>query len=151
MGSLKFEDEDTFQLRQLFADKIPEGDEELLTFLSLEDNDGEIQAKANLFRTSGVYDKMLGDLIIKTCAEILQVTIVLVTSNESIPRLLYVPNQFPVKSLFLLHSGAGHYDSTRNAEEGKPSHNSEANSSCAGWPASKLYMYLNKSTSIRKC
>ena len=90
-------------MRQLFADKISEGDEELLTFLSLEDNDGDIQAKANVFRTSGVYDKMLGDLIIKTCAEILQVTIVLVTSNESVPRLLYVPNQFPVKSLFLLH------------------------------------------------
>lgn len=70
----------------------------------MEDNDGDIQAKANVFQTSGAYDKMLGDLIIQTCAEILQVTIVLVTSNESVPRLLYVPNQFPVKSLFLLHS-----------------------------------------------
>ena len=61
LGLLKSEDEDTFQLRQLFADKIAEGDEELLAFLPLEDNDRDIQAKANEFRSSGVYDKMLGD------------------------------------------------------------------------------------------
>ena len=40
LGLLKSEDElDTFQLRQLFADKIAEGDEELLAFLPLEDNE----------------------------------------------------------------------------------------------------------------
>ena len=93
-------------------------------------------------------------MIIKTCAEILQVTIVLVTSNESVPWLLFVPDQFSSEeSVFVAFHfyGAGHYDSTRNTEEGKPSHNTKANSSCAGWPASKLYMYLNKSTYIRKC
>ena len=117
LGLLKSEDEDTFQLRQLFADKIAEGDEELLAFLPLEDNNGDIQVKANEFRTSGVYDKMLGDLIMKTCAEVLQITIVLVTSNESV----FVAFHF---------YGAGHYNSTRRAEEGKrPSHNTKANSS----------------------
>ena len=132
LGLLKSEDEDTFQLRQLFADKIAEGDEELLAFLMLEDNDGDIQAKANEFRTSGVYDKMLGDLIMKTCAEVLQITIVLVTSNESVPWLLFVPDQFSSgESVFVAFHfyGAGHYDSTRKAEEGKqPSHDSKANS-----------------------
>ena len=132
LGLLKSEEEDTFQLRQLFADKIAEGDEELLAFLTLEDNDGDIQAKANEFQTSGVYDKMLGDLIMKTCAEVLQITIVLVTSNESVPWLLFVPDQFSSgESVFVAFHfyGAGHYDSTRKAEEGKrPSHNSKANS-----------------------
>ena len=132
LGLLKSEEEDTFQLRQLLADKIAEGDEELLAFLTLEDNDRDIQAKANEFRNSGVYDKMLGDLIMKTCAEVLQITIVLVTSNESVPWLLFVPDQFSSgESVFVAFHfyGAGHYDSTRKAEDGKrPSHNSKANS-----------------------
>ena len=81
----KTENEDTFRLRQLFVEKILEGDEELLAFLPQEENEGDIQAKANEFRTPGVYDKALGDLITKTCAEVLQITIIVVTSNKSVP------------------------------------------------------------------
>ena len=43
----KTEDEDTFQLRQLFADKIAEGDDELLAFLPIENSDGDIEARVN--------------------------------------------------------------------------------------------------------
>lgn len=122
LNLLKTEDEDTFQLRQLFADKIAEGDDELLAFLPFENNDGDIEAKVNEFRCPGVYDKTLGDLIMKTCAEVLEVTIVVVTSNESVPWLLFVPEKFSSEeSIFVAFHfyGAGHYDSTRKAEEGK--------------------------------
>ena len=66
---LKTEDEDTFQLRQLFADRISEGDGELLAFLPFENNDGGIDTKVTEFRSPGVYDKTLGDLIMKTAQE----------------------------------------------------------------------------------
>ena len=129
LNLLKTEDEDTFQLRQLFADKIAEGDDELLAFLPFENNDGGIEAKVNEFRSPGVYDKTLGDLIMKTCAEVLQVTIVVATSNESVPWLLFVPETFSgEESIFVAFHfyGAGHYDSTRKAEEGKLSHDTNA-------------------------
>lgn len=108
----------------MFADKIAEGDEELLAFLPFENNDGGIEATVSEFRSPGVYDKALGDLIMKTCAEVpvLQITIVVVTSNESVPWLLFVPEQFSSQeSIFVAFHfyGAGHYDSTRKAREGK--------------------------------
>jgi len=40
----------------------------------------------------------------KTCAEVLEVPIVVVTSNESVPSLLFVPEKFSAKSISLLHS-----------------------------------------------
>ena len=129
LNLLKTEGEDTFQLRQLFADKIAEGDDELLAFLPFESNDGDIDEKVNEFRSPGVYDRTLGDLIMKTCAEILEVTIVVVTSNESVPWLLFVPEKFSSKeSIFVAFHfyGAGHYDSTRKAEEDKLSHDAIA-------------------------
>ena len=58
----------------------------------------------------------------KICAEVLEVPIVMVTSNESVPSLLFVPEKFSSKeSIFVAFHfyGAGHYDSTRKAEEGK--------------------------------
>lgn len=80
---------------------------------------------------------MLGDLIRKTCAEVLQITMVLVSSSESIPWPLFVPDKFPSEeSVFVAFHfyGAGYYDSTRKAEEGKSSHDTKANSSCDGRP-----------------
>lgn len=125
------ENEDTFHLRQLFVEKIAEGDEELLAFLLQEENEGDLQAKANEFRTPGVYDKALGDFIMKTCAEVLQITIIGITSNESVPWLSFVPNKFSSEeSIFVAFHfyGACHYDSTRRVDEGKPSNNIKANS-----------------------
>lgn len=54
LNLLKTEDKDTFQLRQLFADRIAEGDDELLAFLPFENNDGGIDEKVNEFRSPGV-------------------------------------------------------------------------------------------------
>ena len=122
LGLLKSEDEDTYQLRQLFVDKLEEGDEELLAFLPLEADSGDLQKQANEFRSPGVFDKMLGDLIMKTCAQVLQATIMMVTSNESIPWLLFVPDRFSSEqTLFVAFHfyGAGHYDSTKKLVEGK--------------------------------
>ena len=119
---LKSEDEDTYQLRQLFVDKLEEGDEELLAFLPLEGDSRNLHEQANEFRLPGVFDKMLGDLIMKTCAQVLQATIMVVTSNESVPWLLFVPDRFSSEqSLFVAFHfyGAGHYDSTKKLVERK--------------------------------
>ena len=122
LGLLKSEDEDTYKLRQLFVDKLEEGDEELLAFLPLEADGGDLQKQANEFRSPGVFDKILGDLIMKTCAQVLQATIMMVTSNESIPWLLFVPDRFSSEqTLFVAFHfyGAGHYDSTKKLVDGK--------------------------------
>ena len=122
LGLLKSEDEDTYQLRQLFVDKLEEGDEELLAFLPLEGDSRNLHEQANEFRLPGVFDKMLGDLIMKTCAQVLQATIMVVTSNESVPWLLFVPDRFSSEqSLFVAFHfyGAGHYDSTKKLVERK--------------------------------
>jgi len=47
LNLLNTKDEDTFQLSQLFADQIAEGDDELLAFLPFENNDGGIDEKVN--------------------------------------------------------------------------------------------------------
>ena len=73
------------------------------------------------FRSPGIFDKMLGDLIMKTCAQVLQATIMMVTSNESVPWLLFVPDRFSSEQpLFVAFHfyGAGHYDSTKKRVEG---------------------------------
>ena len=122
LGLLKSEDEDTYQLRQLFVDKLEDGDEELLAFLPLEGDSRNLIKQANEFRLPGVFDKMLGDLIMKTCAQVLQATILIVTSNESVPWLLFVPDRFSSEqSLFVAFHfyGAGHYDSTKKLVERK--------------------------------
>lgn len=121
LGLLKSEDEDTYQLRQLFVDKLEDGDEELLAFLPLEGDSRNLHKQTNEFRLPGVFDKMLGDLIMKTCAQVLQTTIMMVTSNESVPWLLFVPDRFSSEqSLFVAFHfyGAGHYDSTKKLVEG---------------------------------
>lgn len=120
LGLLKSEDEDTYQFRQLFVDKIEEGDEELLAFLPMEGESKNLHQLASEFRSPGIFDKMLGDLIMKTCAQVLQATIMMVTSNESVPWLLFVPERFsPEQSLFVAFHfyAAGHYDSTKKRVE----------------------------------
>ena len=68
----------------------------------MEADSGNFHQQANEFRSPGVFDKMLGDLIMKTCAQILQATIMMVTSNESVPWLLFVPDRFSSEqSLFV--------------------------------------------------
>ena len=75
----------------------------------------------------GVYDKTLGDLIMKACTEVLQITIIVITSNESVPWLSFVPDKFSSEgeSIFVAFHfyGASHYDSTRRVDEGKPINN----------------------------
>ena len=126
MNLPRTEDEDTLHLRQRFVENIAEGEEEPLAFLPLEENEGDIKEKAIEFRTPGVYDKTLGDLMMKAFAEVLQITIIVITSNESVPWLSFVPDKFSSEeSIFVAFHfyGAGHYDSTRRVDEGKPSNN----------------------------
>ena len=114
---MKTEEEDTYQLRQLFVDEVLNGDEELLSFLPINDTE-KLQEKAEEFRSPGVYDNRLGDLVMKTCAQILQIPIMVITSSEAVTELPFVPDRFSSKeSVFvaLHYYGAGHYDSTKKA------------------------------------
>ncbi|CAH3131674.1 unnamed protein product, partial [Pocillopora meandrina] len=69
---LKTEEKDTYHSGQLFVDEVLSGDKELLSFLPKEDDVETLQEKAEEFQSPGVYDKMLGDLVMKTSAQILQ-------------------------------------------------------------------------------
>ncbi|XP_027043108.1 uncharacterized protein LOC113671092 [Pocillopora damicornis] len=67
---LKTEEKDTYHLGQLFVDEVLSGEEELE--LPKEDDVETLQEKAEEFQSPGVYDKMRGDLVMKTSAQILQ-------------------------------------------------------------------------------
>ena len=116
---LKNEVEDTYHLRQLFVDEVLNGDEELLSFLPKEDDVETLQDKAEEFRSPGVYDRMLGDLVMKTCAQILQLPIMVTTSSEAVSYLPFVPDRLTSKEPAFVafhYYGAGHYDSTKTSE-----------------------------------
>ena len=116
---LKNEVEDTYHLRQLFVDEVLNGDEELLSFLPKEDDVETLQDKEEEFRSPGVYDKMLGDLVMKTCAQILQLPIMVITSSEAVSYLPFVPDRLTSKEPAFVafhYYGAGHYDSTKTSK-----------------------------------
>ena len=115
---LKNEEEDADHLRKFFVDEILNGDEELLSFLPKED-DETFREKVEEFRSPGVYDKMLGDLIMKACAQILQLPIMVITSSEAVSYLQFVPDRLTSKEPAFVafhYYGAGHYDSTKTSE-----------------------------------
>jgi hypothetical protein len=112
---LKSEDEDTYKLRQLFVEEIKKEDDEFISFLPYQASE-TVQRKAEEFRSAGVFDKTIGDLTIKICAHVLQVPIIVITSNKSVPYMPFIPNLISTKeSIYIAfhYYGAGHYDSTK--------------------------------------
>lgn len=87
---LKTEEKDTYHSGQLFVDEVLSGDKELLSFVPKEDDVETLQEKAEEFQSLGVYDKMLGDLVIKTSAQILQLPTMVITPSEAVSYLLFV-------------------------------------------------------------
>lgn len=55
-----------------------------------EDDVETLQEKAEEFQSPGVYDKMLGDLVMKTSAQILQLPTMVITPSEAVSYLLFV-------------------------------------------------------------
>ena len=62
---------------------------------------------------------MLGDLVMKTCAQKLQLLIMVITSSEAVSYLSFVSDRLTRKEPAFVafhYYGAGHYDSTKTSE-----------------------------------
>ena len=114
------EDEATFALRQLFVDEITKESCETSQFLC--GTSQEISRKASEFRIKGVFDREIGDVVMKTCANIIKIPIMVITSNQSIPYIPFLPDDAlssePIYVAYHFY-GAGHYDATDSMTYGK--------------------------------
>ena len=116
IGLCRSEDEDTITLRNLFVDEILKCDEEILAFFP-EQSKEEITTKALQFRRQGVFDTAIGDLVMRVCAQLLRLPIMVVTSLNSLPCVPFIPtNPLSSRPIYVAfhYYGAGHYDSTRS-------------------------------------
>ena len=48
--------------------------------------------RANEFRMKGVFDREIGDLVMKVCCNVLKVSIITITSSRSTPVVPFVPD-----------------------------------------------------------
>ena len=116
IGLCKSEDQDTITLRNLFVDEILKCDEEILAFFP-EQSKEEITTKALQFRRQGVFDTAIGDLVMRVCAQLLRLPVMVVTSLNSLPCVPFIPtNPLSSRPIYVAfhYYGAGHYDSTRS-------------------------------------
>ena len=74
LGLLKTEEEDIRILRHLFAEKILKESKEFFSFIPTQDHDS-INMRAEEFKQNGVFERSLGDLVMKVCAHILKLPI----------------------------------------------------------------------------
>ena len=70
LGLLKNEEEDIKILSNLFADEILKENDEFMAFVSDQDRDS-LALTAEEFRQNDVFDRSLGDVVVKVCAHIL--------------------------------------------------------------------------------
>ena len=90
IGLLKTEEEDIGRLRHLFAEEIMKESEEFLAFIPSQERDS-INIRAEEFKQNGVFDRSLGDLVMKVCAHVLKLPIMVVTSSENYPYVPFMP------------------------------------------------------------
>lgn len=110
-GSLN---EDTKLLRSLFCQEIEEHIEQYRNFV-----DFDINEELSKFSVSGWFNSSLGDLCVLACSNLLQTSIVLITSIPGTPFIPFVPSTICNKMAIFIaynHSGPGHYDATRGEE-----------------------------------
>ena len=102
------EDEDTFTSRQLFVEEFIRGEDVAVSTTTFTE-------RANEFRMKGVFDREIGDLVMKVCCNVLKVSIIIITSSRSTPVVPFVPdsplNTTPIYIAFHYY-GPGHYDAT---------------------------------------
>ena len=102
------EDEDTFTQRQLFVEEFIRGEDVAVSTTTFTE-------RANEFRMKGVFDREIGDLVMKVCCNVLKVSIIIITSSRSTPVVPFVPDSplstTPIYIAFHYY-GAGHYDAT---------------------------------------
>lgn len=114
------EDGATFALRQLFVKELTE--DNCLYYGFVTGTKEEIASKVNEFRGTGVFDREIGDVVMKACSNILRIPIMLITSSQSVPCVPFFPDD-PLSNdpIFIAYHyyGAGHYDATLALSTGK--------------------------------
>ena len=114
------EDGTTFALRQLFVKELTEENCSYENFVT--GTKEELASKANEFRESGVFDREIGDVVMKACSNILRMPIMLITSSQSVPYVQFFPDD-PISNdpvyVAYHYYGAGHYDATSTVTTGK--------------------------------
>ena len=103
LGLLKTEEEDIKRLPHLFAEEIMKESKEFLPFIPSQDRDS-INIRAEEFKQNGVFDRSLGDLVMKVCAHVLKLPIMVVTSNENYPSRHLCPEVHLRAGVFMLHT-----------------------------------------------
>ena len=101
-------------LRSLFCQEIEEHIEQYRNFV-----DFDINEELSKFSVSGWFNSSLGDLCVLACSNLLQTSIVLITSIPGTPFVPFVPSTICNKMAIFIaynHSGPGHYDATRGEE-----------------------------------
>ena len=114
LGLLKNEEEDIKTLRNLFADEILKENDEFLAFVPNQDQDS-LATTAREFRQNGVFDRSLGDVVMKVLAHILKLPIMVVTSKENYPYVPFLPDDTQTTRCIYVayhYYGAGQYDAT---------------------------------------
>ena len=106
--------DDTKLLRSLFCQEIEENIEQYRDFVDFDTNE-----KLSKFSVSGWFNSFLGDLCVLACSNLLQTSIVLITSIPGTPFISFVPSTICNKMAIFIaynHSGPEHYDATRGEE-----------------------------------
>ena len=106
--------DDTKLLRSLFCQEIEENIEQYRNFVDFDTNE-----KLSKFSVSGWFNSFLGDLCVLACSNLLQTSIVLITSIPGTPFISFVPSTICNKMAIFIaynHSGPEHYDATRGEE-----------------------------------
>lgn len=114
IGLYQSENEDTVTMRNLFVDEVLKFDEDILAFFT-DQNKEALETKALEFRRQGAFDTAIGDVVMRVCAQLLRVPIMVVTSLNSLPCVPFIPsNPLSSKPIFVAYHyyGAGHYDAT---------------------------------------
>ena len=120
LGLLIDEDADTFTLRQLFVNAVLSDQCGISSFI--EGGVEEVMRKAREFRTRGIFDREIGDIVLRACCNLLQIPIVLITSNQTVPFLSFKCDQSVTNEPIYLayhYYGAGHFDATEVKTSGK--------------------------------
>ena len=79
-------------------------------------NPDKLNEETELFRERGAFCGNLGDLVVRVCADVLHVPIVVITSLASFPYTTFLPDSVMVTTpLYLAYdaTACGHYDATR--------------------------------------
>ena len=119
LGLLIDDDRDTFTLRQLFVDELLKDSGAATSFL--EGSADEKSRRAEGFRVRGVFDRDIGDLVIKVCSSIIKVPVIVITSSRSVPVVPFTPDEpLTNQPIYIAYHyyGAGHY-ATNNKISGK--------------------------------